>query len=64
MVKQTLESGQDSMRILWLFCKLEILSTRGEIKTDKKKKEYRVYKYEGEKEEGSGNKAKRKHPPG
>ena len=65
MVKQTLESGQGSMRILWLFFKLEILSKRGKKKkTERKKKEYHVYKYEGEKEEGSGKKAKRKHPPG
>ena len=64
MVKQTLESGQGSMRILRIFFKLEILSKRGKKKTERKKKEYHVYKYEGEKEEGSGKKAKRKHPPG
>ena len=63
MLKQTLESGQGSMRILWLFFKLEILSKRGEKKKERKK-EYHVYKYEGEKEEGSRKKAKRKHPPG
>ena len=38
MVKQTLESGQGSMRILWLFFKLEILSKRGKKKDRKKEK--------------------------
>ena len=37
MLKQTLESGQGSMRNLWLFFKLEILSKRGEKKKERKK---------------------------
>lgn len=38
MVKQTLESGQGSMRILWLFFKLEILSKSGKKKREKERK--------------------------